>query len=121
MKLKRWKDAPWKDEAEKLVPVLEAWQRTVEPLNRMYDMIDDYFGFAGGGKFQSCFDALEKSINEMPSILCEDKSEWIEWYRFENQMGKKEGTASLSKNDIAKPVKTLFDLAVILTAPKTEL
>ncbi len=121
MKLKQWKDAPWKDEAEKLVPVLEAWQKTVEPLSRMYDMISSCFGFSGGGRFQSCFDALEKSINEMPSILCKDENEWLYWYRFENQMGKGDKVASLSKDDIAKPVKTLFDLAVILTAPKTEL
>lgn len=117
MKLKSWKSAPWKAEAEKLLPVLKSWQKTVAPLNQMHDLISDCFGFSGSGKFQSCFDALEKSINEMPAILCGDNAKWLEWYRFENNMGQAKKPVSLSKTDTPKPVENLFDLAVILTAP----
>ena len=117
--LKKWEDAPWKKDAEKLVPVLQAWQQTVAPLNQMYDIINDCFGFSGGGSFQKCFDTLEKSINKMPSILCDDNGEWLDWYRFENAMGEKGMVVSLCDGDIEKPVKTLFDLAVIITAPKS--
>lgn len=117
MKLEQWTDAPWIDEAHKLLPVLEQWKSTVAPLNRMYEMISDCFGFSGSGKFQQCFDALEKAISEMPVILCNDGYKWIEWFRWENNMGSGDLTACLDDNDHHKPVKTLLDLAVILTAP----
>ena len=120
MKLEQWTDAPWIDEAYKLLPVLEQWKKTVAPLNRMYQIINDCFGFAGGGNFQKCFDELERAISEMPVILCNDGYELIEWFRWENDMGEGSMTANLGDNDPHKPVKTLLDLAIILTAPTKE-
>jgi hypothetical protein len=121
MKLKRWKDAPWKDEAEKLVPKLEHWQNAMQAIDALEEELQSLFGLnetsVVSERIESAIDSFMKGL----ALCIGDESEWLDWYAYINDYGKKKHVVALSKNDIAKPVKTLFDLAVILTAPKTEL
>jgi hypothetical protein len=121
MKLKRWKDAPWKDEAEKLVPQLEHWQKAMISIETLEISLKNLFGWDEKSYVSECIESARTSFMKGLALCIGDESEWLEWYAYDNDYGKKKHVVALSKDDIAKPVKTLFDLAVILTAPKTEL
>ena len=120
MKLKRWIDAHWKDEAEKLVPKLEHWQKAMISIETLEISLKNIFGWDETSIISKRIDLVRTSMSESAVIFFDDVFGWFEWHAYDNEWGKKKRVASLSKDDIAKPVKTLFDLAVILTAPKTE-
>jgi hypothetical protein len=121
MKLKRWIDAPWKDEAEKLVPKLEHWQKAMISIDALEKELQALFGSDETSVVNKRTTSVRVLFMKGIVICIGDKLEWLDWYAYENDYGKKKHVVALSKNDIAKPVKTLFDLAVILTAPETEL
>jgi hypothetical protein len=121
MKLKRWKDAPWKDEAEKLVPQLEHWQKAMQAIDALEKELQALFGSNETSVVNKRVASVRVLFMKGLALCIGDESEWLEWYAYDNDYGKKKHVVALSKDDIAKPVKTLFDLAVILTAPKTEL
>jgi hypothetical protein len=121
MKLKRWKDAHWKDEAEKLVPKLEHWQKAIISIETLEISLKDLFGWDEKSYVNECIESARTSFMKGIALCIGDESEWLDWYSTQNRYGKKKHVVAISKEDIAKPVKTLFDLAVILTAPKTEL
>jgi hypothetical protein len=121
MKIKRWKDAPWKDEAEKLVPKLEHWQKAMQAIDALEKELESLFGWDERSVVSKRIESARMSFMNSLSFCIGDESGWIDWYAYDNDYGKKKYVVSLSKDDIAKPVKSLFDLAVILTAPKTEL
>ena len=121
MKLKRWKDAHWKDEAEKLVPKLEHWQKAIISIETLEISLKDLFGWDEKSYVSERIENAIDSFMKGMALCIGDESEWLDWYAYINDYGKKKHVASLSKDDIAKPVKSLFDLAVILTATKTEL
>jgi hypothetical protein len=118
MKLKRWKDAPWKDEAEKLVPKLEHWQKVMQAIDALEKELQALFGSDETSYVSECIESARTSFMHSMSLCIGDESEWLAWHAYGNKYGEKKMVASISKDDIAKPVKTLFDLAVILTAPK---
>lgn len=121
MKLKQWKNAPWKDEAEKLVPKLEHWQKAMQTIDALEKELQSLFGWDETSVVNKRVTSVRASfMNGMALCVC-DELHWLDWYAYTNDYGKKNYVAAIDEDDIAKPVKTLFDLAVILTAPKTEL
>jgi hypothetical protein len=120
MKLKRWKDAPWKDEAEKLVPKLEHWQKAMQTIDALEKELEALFGWDERSVVSKRIESARTSFMKGLELCIGDNSGWLEWYAYDNKRGLESCKVSLSKDDIAKPVKSLFDLAVILTAPKTE-
>jgi hypothetical protein len=121
MKLKRWKDAPWKDEAEKLVPKLKHWQKAMQAIDALEKELQSLFGWDETSVVNKRITIARTSFMLGMELCVGDELEWLDWYSTQNRFGKKNHVVALSKDDIAKPVKSLFDLAVILTAPKTEL
>lgn len=121
MKLKRWKDAPWKDEAEKLVPKLEHWQKAMQSIDALEKELQALFGWGEASVVSKHMESARTSFMKGLALCIGDNLEWFEWYAYNNKRGSESCKVSLSDCDILKPVKSLFDLAVILTAPKTEL
>jgi hypothetical protein len=121
MKLEQWKDAPWKDEAEKLVPKLEHWQKAMESIDALEKELQALFGWDDASVVSKRIESARTSFMKGLTLCIGDYSEWLDWYAAENEYGKRKHLVAISKDCIPKPVKTLFDLAVILTAPKTEL
>ena len=117
--LKTWKAAPWKKEAEKLVPILTEWEKTIKSLQKVFDIIQQVFGTDFNG---SCCKELDNAIcraHNLAEIACgDDTSKWLQYYAYECDFGRKNIAVKLWKDDKEKPLKTLFDLAVILTSPK---
>ena len=120
MKLKRWKDATWKDEAEKLVPQLEHWQKAMQAIDALEKELQALFGWDEASVVSKRIESARTSFMKGLELCIGDNSAWLEWYAYDNDYGKKKHVVAISKGDIAKPVKTLFDLAVILTAPENE-
>jgi hypothetical protein len=118
MKLKRWKDAPWKSEAEKLVPKLEHWQKAMISIETLEISLKDLFGWDEKSYVNERIESARTSFMKGLELCIGDNSGWLEWYAYDNKRGLESCKVSLSKDDILKPVKSLFDLAVILTAPK---
>ena len=121
MKLEQWKDAPWKDEAEKLVPQLEHWQKAMQAIDALEKELQALFGWDEASVVNKRITIARTSFMKGLALCVGDKYDWLEWYAYDNKRGLEICKVSLSDCDIAKPVKSLFDLAVILTAPKTEL
>jgi hypothetical protein len=121
MKLKQWKDAPWKHEAEKLVPKLEHWQKAMQAIDALEKELQAIFGWDDASVVSKRIESARTSFMKGLTLCIGDYSEWLDWYAAENEYGKRKHLVAISKDCIPKPVKTLFDLAVILTAPKTEL
>lgn len=120
MKLEQWKDASWKDEAEKLVPQLEHWQKAMQAIDALEKELQALFGCDEASVVSKRIESARASFVKGMALCIGYESECLEWYAYDNDYGKKKHVVSLSKDDIAKPVKTLFDLAVILTAPENE-
>jgi hypothetical protein len=117
--LKSWKSAPWKKDALALVPILTEWQETIESMTRVTDILSDVFGTGFDGSCSIALDAAICHAHNLAEIACGDNdSHWLTYYAYECDFGEKGMGVSLWKGDKEKPVKTLFDLAVILTAPK---
>jgi hypothetical protein len=121
MKLKRWEDAPWKDEAEKLVPQLEHWQKAMQAIDALEKELQALFGSNETSVVNKRITIARTSFMLGMELCVGDELEWLDWYSTLNRYGKKCYPVSICKYDTGKPVKSLFDLAVILTAPKTEL
>lgn len=117
--LKTWKSAPWKKDALALVPILTEWEKTSKSLQKICDIIQEVFGTDFNG---SCCKALDAAIchaHNLAEIACGDnESNWLQYYAYDCEFGTKDMGVRLWTGDVEKPVKTLFDLAVILTAPK---
>jgi len=117
--LKSWKAAPWKKDALALVPILTEWQETIEAMTRVADILSEVFGTGFDGSCSIALDAAICHAHNLAEIACgDDASNWLQYYAYECEFGKEPKGVSLWPGDVEKPLKTLFDLAVILTAPK---
>jgi hypothetical protein len=116
--LKTWKAAPWKKDALALVPVLTEWEKTSKSLQKIFDIIQDVFGTDFNGSCCKALDAAILHAHNLAEIACGDnESKWLQYYASECEFGAKQKCVSLWAGDVFKPLKSLFDLAVILTAP----
>lgn len=78
----------------------------------LLDKIQELFGFGDGCVFYDTIFQLEDFALKIAADNIGDKSEWLDWFVYENDCGEKGHTAGYDGN--TKPIKTIDDLLELI-------
>lgn len=93
---------------------LEEWAKNVQEHDQVLEKYQELLGFTKSlliNHLFSTFSLYEKAVEEL--IVGTSVGEWLAWYRYDNDMGKKGYEATL-KNGETRKIKNLDDLLWVL-------
>lgn len=93
--------------AEKLA-ALQRWADAINASDAHLAALDKLMGLVPEGCTQIMVQKLQDDLTHATADLVGDMDEWLQWYRFENAMGKRKRTCLVGKKP--KPVRNLKDL-----------
>ena len=104
-------------ESKDKLKALQVWEQVTKAVDKQLDDFEKLFGFV-----ESPFtDAVYRMMYEYTYDVAKnvgDASDWLNWYQFENGMGKK--CLSAGYDDDMRKIKTLEDLLWLLDGVQNE-
>ena len=93
--------------------VLEKFLEQYKKMDSNFEEIFSIFGIGvvDSKLFDGCYGLIDFCV-EILSLLVDDKDDWINWYIYDNECGKKEGEAGYDRN--LKKICSLEDLVFLI-------
>lgn len=91
--------------------IISAYERSDTAVDSMIE-----FGLCVESKPIQGIHWLQSDLIQICAGLLGDDCEWIEWFIFENDCGRK-GLLATNGEDIMKPIRTVEDLAELIARP----
>ena len=92
--------------------LLETWLDHYNDVNKVFDKLDDLTGSAPDSKLQNPVWQMFQAYTGVVSALIGDDGEWLYWYLYDNEQGKREMEAEV--NGKTRKIKTLKDLLKVI-------
>jgi hypothetical protein len=99
------------------VEILQKWETAINESNEFLKSID-FLDLSPESPLYATIWKLQDVLTEFASARVGDDSEWLDWYRLDNDMGKNEMEAGYK--DSLHPVKNLDDLQKLLYNSSSE-
>jgi len=94
-------------DSESKLALLTEWQAIVQAQESALEALDAALGYSDGPLRQS-YHTMQESYTRAIAQLVGDQGEWLEWFAYENDMGKRGHPAEYEGK--IKPIRTLEDL-----------
>jgi hypothetical protein len=98
------------------VAILCAWVAHIQAMDHQRDALEAVVGSFPESPLNEAIGALQSGYTRAVAKLVGDAAEWLDWYRFDNQMG----AAGMEAGPVhkARPIKTVEDLVWCLESDK---
>ncbi|WP_337052475.1 hypothetical protein [Pseudoxanthomonas sp. USHLN014] len=98
-----------------LSPALYEWEHTVNQLDLALKRLGEAVGPGSGPLHDCAWSAADLCTRQLAQLLG-DRLGWIEWYRYENDMGRCARKAKAATWARERRIRTLHDLAQLIEA-----
>lgn len=106
-----------KDEA---IGLLQRWQDTHTALEAAYSPLEKAFGASYEGELPEAMWGMFDACTDLLAGILGDTQDWLQWYCFETEMGKKNMRVFIPEVWDSAPVKNVNDLYTVITKTKEE-
>lgn len=96
-----------------LLPTLEEWALLRSNLDKEYEAFCSLTGCSAASPFWDPIFRVWAAYTKEISARIGDTCEWLSWFEFENDMGKKGLTVTTEKGE-TRNIRTLTDLAWVI-------
>lgn len=98
--------------AKEMLPILAHWEKTMNSVNGCIDVWIKV-GLSIGTPLTDAIHEMQSQYSDVVTDLIGDDWNWLEWYRFDNEMGSKqlEATDGIMK---LRKIKDINDLAHLI-------
>ena len=94
--------------------LLKEWEDNYKEINKVYESLHEMYDCSPESKaVRVIFDTFENYTKSV-AIIIEDEDDWLEWYLYDNECGKKELTAKAITWKNHKKIKNVKDLLDII-------
>lgn len=97
-----------------LIERLKEWEKMYNEIKRVHDSLH-FVGFMipESPLYQAIYGSFDRYTDILSEVIG-DNHEWLNWYCWENDMGKKELEICPAEDAEWRPIKTIEDLAMII-------
>jgi hypothetical protein len=92
--------------------LLETWLDHYNDVDKVFDELNDLIGGMPDSKLQNPVWQMFQGYTGVVSHLIGDRGEWLYWYLYDNEQGKREMEAEV--NGKVRKIKTLKDLLRVI-------
>ena len=105
---------------DKAIGLLQRWQDTHTALEAAYSPLEKAFGASYEGELPDAMWGMFDAYTELLAGILGDTQDWLQWYCFETEMGKKDMRVFIPEVWDNAPVKNVSDLYTVITKTKEE-
>lgn len=94
--------------------LLQTWQRTITAADRQLDALAAVTGGRADSPLSDAVHSIECAYTTALGAQIGDRDEWLQWFRWENQMGRRCHTAKAARWKKDRRITTLKHLAALI-------
>lgn len=99
-----------------ILPMLRTWQRNLADVDKQLDALAAIVGDRAESPLTDAVHSLQAAYTAAVSELVGDRDAWLDWYRWENDMGARGHLARSGKWKAVRRIRTLKNLAALIKA-----
>lgn len=103
---------------DKAINLLQRWQDTYIALEAAYGPLEKAFGASYEGELPDAMWQMFDAYTQLLVDILGDTQDWLNWYCYETDMGKKEMRVFIPEVWDNAPVKNVSELYTIIEATK---
>lgn len=94
--------------------LLQEWVDAFAAIDAEYEKLRDIFDLAPEGRFSKAMYGSFQSYTKALALLLDDDDDWMNWFIWENESGKKAMEAKAANWSSVRPIRNVRDLEALI-------